>query len=90
MSSGVILTTKLLEAAMNKFPQPTYLIILGFIVGSIVEIFPGLPGDVFEYIICAITLVLGYLFIWLLSRLEKNKDTVSDDAVPASADSVHK
>ncbi len=87
---GVILTTKLLEAAMNKFPQPTYLIILGFIVGSIAEIFPGLPGDVFEYIICAVTLALGFIFIWLLSRLENNKDSVSDADVPAPADSVQK
>ena len=87
---GVILTTKLLEAAMNKFPQPTYLIILGFIVGSIAEIFPGLPGDVFEYIICAVTLALGFIFIWLLSRLENNKDSVSDADVPAPADSIQK
>lgn len=86
---GIILTTKLLEAAMNKFPQPTYLIILGFIVGSIVEIFPGLPGNIFEYIICAITLVLGYLFIWLISRLEKNKDITQDETLSASAEKVH-
>ncbi len=77
---GVILTTRLLETAMAKFPQPTYLIILGFIVGSIYEIFPGLPGDVWEYLICAATLVLGYLFIWLISRLGQGKDESESEA----------
>ena len=40
---GVVLTTRLLERAMNRHPLPTYLIILGFMFGSMVEVFPGIP-----------------------------------------------
>ncbi len=28
---------------MNKKPRQTYLLILGFVVGSVIEVFPGLP-----------------------------------------------
>ena len=38
---GIILTTKILEKAMNSYPQPTYLIILGFVLGSMGEVFSG-------------------------------------------------
>lgn len=40
---GVLGTTKLLETLMNKYPQPTYLMILGFMLGSVGELFPGVP-----------------------------------------------
>ena len=32
--AGILATTKLLEKAMNRYPQATYLIILGFVLGS--------------------------------------------------------
>ena len=38
---GIILTTKLLERAMEKHPQQTYLLILGFVLGSLPELFPA-------------------------------------------------
>ncbi len=65
---GVIATTKVLEYAMKKFPQPTYLMILGFVVGSLAEVYPGLPEGI-EWVICAVTLLAGFGIIRYICSL---------------------
>ena len=69
---GVLLTTKVLEKAMTRYPQATYLIILGFVFGSIVEIFPGVPLWP-EILLCIVTLAAGFFIIQLLARKETKK-----------------
>ena len=64
---GIILTTKFLEMAMLRYPQPTYLMILGFVLGSVTEIFPGIPRGI-EWVICILMLVAGYGIIRLISQ----------------------
>lgn len=64
---GVILTTKFLEHAMSRYPQCTYSIILGFLLGSVIQIFPGLPSG-WDILICILTLCAGFGAIRLLSR----------------------
>ncbi len=71
---GIILTTKLLEKAMVNHPQPTYLIILGFIVGSVVEVFPGIPMG-WNIPLCIALFLAGFVIIQLLSKLESKKET---------------
>lgn len=66
---GVICTTRVVELALTKYTQATYLVILGFVVGSVIPVFPGLPAGI-EWIICPIMLALGVLFIQLLQRLD--------------------
>lgn len=63
---GVVFVTKFLEYAMTKHSQATYLIILGFVAGSIAGVFPGVP-TLREIPVCAVTLGLGYGAIALLS-----------------------
>lgn len=67
---GIILTTKLLERAMEKHPQQTYLLILGFVLGSLPELFPGFPVSVPQWLMCLFSLTLGGGAIWLLSSQE--------------------
>lgn len=64
---GIILTTKFLEMAMIRYPQPTYLMILGFVLGSVTEIFSGIPRGI-EWVICILMLVAGYGIIRLISQ----------------------
>lgn len=66
---GIILTTKILEMAMHRFPIPTYMIILGFVLGSVIQVFPGIPSG-WEWIVCIAALGMGYLLIYFISRLE--------------------
>ena len=64
--TGILLTTKTLEKLMLNYPQPTFLVILGFILGSILELYPGIPQNE-EIIFCIITLLAGFSIIKYIS-----------------------
>ena len=66
---GVILTTRVLETAMHRYPQATYLIILGFVFGSMVQVFPGIPYGV-NFAVCMATFAAGFCAIRYLSSKE--------------------
>ena len=71
---GIILTTKILEMAMTNYPQPTYLIILGFVLGSVREIYPGVPTGI-QIPICIVSICAGFAAIIFISRRElKSED----------------
>ncbi len=67
---GIILTTRLLENALNKYPRATYLIILGFIIGSMASVFPGIPNGAY-LILSPISFVVGFMSIYMLGKLDK-------------------
>ena len=69
---GSLLCAKGMEKAMEKYPEPTYLIILGFLIGSLPEIFPGVPMGI-NIPICILTFVVGFCFIYFLQKLEGKK-----------------
>ena len=56
---GVLLTTKALEYCLKQHPTPTYLMILGFILGSFGEIYIGWPVATQSKIVCVIALIIG-------------------------------
>lgn len=72
MVVGVLFLTKFLDIAMTKFPHATYMIILGFVIGSIWDILKEMPGAPVgaEIPICILFMALGFLIIYLLSRTE--------------------
>jgi len=42
---GTIGTAKLIEKFLQRYPRKTYMLIIGFVVGSLAEVFPGIPQD---------------------------------------------
>ena len=56
---GVVLTTRLLETAMKRYPRATYLTILGFLLGSAASVFPGIPSGA-ELIVCPLLFLAGF------------------------------
>lgn len=69
--AGIILTTKLLEMCMKRYPFATYLVILGFILGSVAEVYPGLPKAGIELALSIFLFIIGFVCIYLLSRKEE-------------------
>jgi putative membrane protein len=76
---GIFLITRPLEFAMNKFPQPTYMIIIGFIIGSVYTLIaskeypmPALSSlIVWEFIFGAFLFIVGGGLVYALSKAAK-------------------
>lgn len=69
LALGIILTTKLLEQAMTKHPGPTYLLILGFIIASCIDVFPGVPTGL-TLILAILMFASGAYLVYRLSQFE--------------------
>lgn len=72
MVLGVLLLTRVLEICMKKYPTPTYMIILGFVIGSIGDIIKELehrPVGI-QWLICLVTFVFGFMCIHLMERFQ--------------------
>ena len=68
---GILLTTNLIEKAMKKQPTATYLIVFGFILGSLPELFPGLPTG-WNLLVCPVLAALGFFAVFMISKKENN------------------
>lgn len=66
LAIGVLATTKALEALLKKYTQKAYLIILGFVLASTVEIFPGLPIGI-DILYCIVLFLMGFLIVYMIS-----------------------
>ena len=67
---GILLTAKVMEKAMKKAPQFTYLVVLGFLFGSVPELFPGIPTTVLSVIVSLIMASVGFFFVYLITKKE--------------------
>lgn len=70
---GTLLTTKAIDKAMTKFPQQTFMIIVGFVMASVYDIFPGVPegADIFY---CAVLAALGFSAVLFITKFGSDKN----------------
>jgi len=76
ISIGLVLTSKLITFLLSKFKTGTYAVMIGFIIGSIVVIYPGISGDSFLFFISVLAFITGGLSAYLLSYIELKKTVV--------------
>lgn len=69
MLLGTLILTEFLKWAMEKHPFVTYMTILGFLFGSIIQVFPPIPSGV-EVLFSIISLCIGTLAIYWISLKE--------------------
>lgn len=63
--AGTFLTAGIIEREMKRHPQFTYMLIIGFMIGSLLEVFPGMPIGA-EILQCVVTFVLGLgIILWI-------------------------
>lgn len=67
---GTFLTAGILEREMKRHPQFTYMLIIGFMLGSLVQVFPGVPAGA-EILPCVLTFFAGLCVILWIGRRRK-------------------
>lgn len=76
---GIILTIKVLENLMKKHTRPTYIIILGFVIGSVIVIFKdNIPYGI-NILYSLISLIAGYFLTSSIIKIGKKHGV--EDAV---------
>lgn len=68
---GTILTTKTIEKLINKYPGKTYMMILGFVIGSIISIYPTEVNNT-NMIYSILAFTIGFVIIYFISRKDKD------------------
>lgn len=66
---GTLGTAKAIEKLLKKYPSRTYMLILGFVLGSLLPVFPGIPKGI-SIIQSLAALVVGYMLINWISKKE--------------------
>ncbi len=69
---GILLVTKTLDMLMSKYPKQTFLIIFGFILGSLPELFPQDAAG--NYLLCGVCVAAGFLLAYAIGRREREKE----------------
>lgn len=72
--TGFLLSSKLIQYLLNHFIYLTYAMILGFVIGSLYAVFPGLPSSMGEWVLALITLVIGFAISFILGSITAKQD----------------
>lgn len=75
---GFILLIKILEMLLTKYKKITYMLILGFLIGSIHQIIPS-TFHKSDLILSLITFICGFLLMNFVSKIENNKNEEIDN-----------
>ncbi|WP_144450900.1 DUF368 domain-containing protein [Halalkalibacter nanhaiisediminis] len=70
---GLILTSKLISFLLTTYKTSTYAVMIGFVIGSMVVIYPGIASNGLLLFVSILTFLVGIVVATLLSRVEKGK-----------------
>lgn len=69
--AGFLLSSKAIQYFLNYHTSLTYALIIGFVVGSLYAVFPGLPTSIFMCLISVLTLILGFFISYKLGHISE-------------------
>ncbi len=67
LALGTLGTTKVIEKFLQKQPRKTYMLIIGFVVGSLAEVYPGIPQG-WQLPVSAVAFIVGFAAIYILGK----------------------
>lgn len=68
--AGTLALTRVLEMCMQRLPGLTYMLITGFLLGSVYTVYPGNPHG-WDILFSAAAFSAGFIIIFIVSRLEE-------------------
>ena len=72
---GIMAILKLIKYLLDNYYTRTYSCIVGFVVGSLLMVFPGLPTNIMGYVITIVCIIIGLFASYMIEKYsEKIKD----------------
>jgi len=69
---SIVAFAKLIDLLFKKAYGYTYYTVLGFVVGSIIPVFPGFAFEI-KYLVCVVLAIIGFLISFSLSKVNKTQ-----------------
>ncbi|MDP4120747.1 MAG: DUF368 domain-containing protein [Bacillota bacterium] len=66
---GMVLCSKLIKRIFEKYYSLGYWLVFGFMLGSLVSIFPSVPSDMIELLLCSVMNISGLIVSLLFQML---------------------
>jgi putative membrane protein len=67
LALGTFGTAKIIERFLQKHPRKTYMLIIGFVVGSLAEVFPGIPTG-WQLPVSVVLFLAGFALMFMLGK----------------------
>ena len=73
---GMFLFSKITKFVFDKYHHFAYFMVFGFVLGTLIGIFPGIPKDLFNWVLSLITISLGFYISTLFQKLSVKFKTI--------------
>jgi putative membrane protein len=67
LALGTFGTARVIERFLQKHPRRTYMLIIGFVAGSLAEVYPGIPTG-WQLPVSLIVLIIGFAMMYMLGK----------------------
>lgn len=67
---GIFAMSRIIASFLKKFHAATFAAIIGFVIGSLVIVFPGLPASTNMMLLSVVTFAAGLFVAYILGRVE--------------------
>jgi putative membrane protein len=66
---GTLATARTIEKLLQRYPSKAYMLILGFVIGSLKPVFPGIPQGL-SLIYSGGAFVIGFILVYFISKAD--------------------
>ncbi|HDJ7355524.1 TPA: DUF368 domain-containing protein [Staphylococcus aureus] len=67
--AGFIISSKIIQYFLTHYKLMTFALIIGFVVGSLFAVFPGLPTNIVMWFVSLVVFIIGFIVSLTLGRI---------------------